>query len=46
MIGFLGSGMSSFTGGRRLDGFRLAHEDAGVSVRDELLRQDESAARR
>ena len=29
-IGFLGSGMSSFTGGRRLDGFRLAHEDAGV----------------
>ena len=35
--------MSSFTGGRRLDGFRLAHEDAGVPVRDELLRQDESA---
>ena len=43
VIGFLGSGMSSFTGGRRLDGFRLAHEDAGVSVRGELLRQDGSS---
>ena len=38
VIGFLGSGMSSFTGGRRLEGFRLAHEDAGVAVREDLLR--------
>lgn len=42
VIGFLGSGMSSFTGGRRLDGFRLAHEDAGVTVHEDLVRHDET----
>lgn len=39
-IGFLGCAMSSFTGGRRLEGFRLAYEDAGVELDESRVRRD------
>jgi LacI family transcriptional regulator len=40
-IGFLGHGMSTFTGQRRLEGFRLAHEDAGRDVDERLVLRDQ-----
>ena len=39
-IGFLGCAMSSFTGGRRLEGFRLAYEDAGIILDEARVRRD------
>ncbi|HEU5486736.1 MAG TPA: LacI family DNA-binding transcriptional regulator [Microlunatus sp.] len=39
-IGFLGCAMSSFTGGRRLEGFRLAYEDAGIVPDESWVRRD------
>jgi LacI family transcriptional regulator len=38
-IAFLGNRVSVFTGRRRFAGFREAHEQAGVAVVDELVRQ-------
>ena len=38
-IAFLGNRVSVFTGQRRFEGFRLAHERAGVTVVGELVRQ-------
>ena len=38
-IAFLGNRVSVFTGQRRFAGFRAAHEQAGVPVVDELVRQ-------
>jgi len=38
-IAFLGNRVSVFTGRRRYTGFRAAHEEAGVPVVDELVRQ-------
>jgi LacI family transcriptional regulator len=43
-VGFLGCAMSSFTGGRRLEGFRLAYEDAGLVVDESWVRRDLSGA--
>jgi LacI family transcriptional regulator len=37
-IAFLGNRLSVFTGQRRLRGFRLAHERAGVAVEEDLVR--------
>ncbi|HEY9292572.1 MAG TPA: LacI family DNA-binding transcriptional regulator [Microlunatus sp.] len=37
-IGFLGTMTSVFTGRRRFDGFRLAHEDADVELQHDLVR--------
>jgi len=37
-IAFLGNRLSVFTGQRRLDGFRLAHDRAGVAVAEDLVR--------
>ncbi|GAA1846925.1 LacI family DNA-binding transcriptional regulator [Microlunatus capsulatus] len=46
-VAFLGHRLSAFTGQRRLEGFRLAHAQAGVPVVDELVRvgqQDAASA--
>ncbi|PJJ71352.1 LacI family transcriptional regulator [Diaminobutyricimonas aerilata] len=46
-IAFLGNRLSVFTGQRRLDGFRLAHQARGLTPIDELVRlgqQDVSSA--
>lgn len=48
-IGFLGTTASVFTGRRRLEGFRLAHDDAGLAVEDDLVlaaQSDVSSAER
>lgn len=37
-IAFLGNRLSVFTGQRRFDGFRLAHQRAGVNIADDLVR--------
>ena len=37
-IAFLGHRLSVFTGQRRLEGFRLAHQAAGVEVAEDLVR--------
>lgn len=37
-IAFLGHRLSVFTGQRRLEGFRLAHERAGTAVAEDLVR--------
>jgi LacI family transcriptional regulator len=37
-IAFLGNRLSVFTGQRRLEGFRLAHDRAGVAVAEDLVR--------
>lgn len=36
-IGYLGTMTSVFTGHRRFEGFRLAHEDVGVALDDDLV---------
>lgn len=37
-IAFLGTALSVFTGERRLTGFRLAHEQRGLALSDDLVR--------
>ena len=43
-VAFVGSGPSVSTSERRLAGFRLAHEKAGVPVHEELTRRDATDA--
>ncbi|MGC4152410.1 MAG: LacI family DNA-binding transcriptional regulator [Propionicimonas sp.] len=39
-VAFVGAGASVSTSARRLEGYRLAHERAGIPISDELVRRD------